>query len=315
MIQSALSSIEYAASEIRENGSNVDWWRNRVHSRVNGPIHERVATDGVEIMDADWDSLVIIDGCRCDLFEETLDLGDFDNYQRRRSRGSSTIEWSRLNFDSKYPDTIYVSGNPVPSRHIEGEFFKYEEVWRDGFDPSIGSIRADDVGQAAREIHEKHPNKRLIVHMMQPHYPFVRNPDISFSYWNQTDELSFGDDDRAKDVWEALGRGYIDEERLWNGYQQNLKYAMQHVWNLVDNLDGKTVVTSDHGNAIGERSWPIPVRTYGHPTGVHIDSLVTVPWATIEKSGRREITSGDSTEGVDVARSEAKDQLEALGYV
>lgn len=264
-------------------------------------------------MDEDWDTLLIADACRLDLFSETVDTDRFDRFDSRRSKGSSTAEWSTKNFRGEYGDTIYVAGNPVPSRHISGEFFRYEEVWKEAFDPEIGTIRAEDVAEEALKQHKKHPNKRLIVHMMQPHYPFVRDPDIDFSYWNNTDGIAFGDDDRARDVWDALSKGLISYNRTWEAYRRNLEYVMESVNLLLSELDGRTVVTSDHGNAVGERSWPIPIRTYGHPSGVHIDSLVEVPWGVIE-DGRRRIVDDGTTEFVEIDEDEIEDELAALGY-
>ena len=79
-------------------------------------------------------------------------------------------------------------------------------------------------------------------------------------------------------------------------------------------VDGRLVVTSDHGNMLGERTWPIPLRVYGHPTGVRNGELVEVPWAVRESDDRREITEGavgatsESEEGI------VSKRLEHLGY-
>lgn len=314
MLPGLTPKLTYAINEIRKNGNNLQWWRNRFHSRLNSPAHQRFTSEGIEIMDEDWDTLLIADACRLDIFTETVDTDRFDDFGSRRSKGSSTAEWSKKNFKGKYGDTIYVAGNPVPSRHISGQFFRYVEVWRDAFDPEIGTIRAEDVAEEALKQHEEHPNKRLIVHMMQPHYPFVRDLDIDFSYWKNTDGISFGDDNRARDVWDALSKGLISYERTWEAYRRNLKYVMGSIDHLLEELDGRTVVTSDHGNATEERSWPIPIRTYGHPSGVHISSLVEIPWGVVE-DGRREIVDEGTTEPVEVDEKEIEDELAALGYV
>lgn len=313
MLSGLNSKLSYAIGEIREKGDSLQWWRNRFHSRLNSRAHQRFASEGIEIMKEDWDTLLIADACRLDLFTETVDTDRFDSFGSRRSKGSSTAEWSAKNFEGVYGDTIYVAGNPVPSRHISGEFFRYEEVWKEAFDPEIGTIRAEDVAAEALRQHEKYPDKRLIVHMMQPHYPFVRDSDIDFSYWNNTEGITFGDDDRARDVWDALSKGLISHDRTWEAYRRNLEYVMESVDQLLEELGGRTVVTADHGNAIGERSWPIPIRTYGHPSGVHIDPLVEVPWGVVE-DGRRRIVDDGSTESVEVDEGEIEDELAALGY-
>jgi hypothetical protein len=79
-------------------------------------------------------------------------------------------------------------------------------------------------------------------------------------------------------------------------------------------VDGRTVITSDHGNLVGERAWPVPVRLYGHPEGIRHPALVKVPWAVIEGDGRRAVVD----EGVHAVTGEADEVVEQrlrdLGY-
>lgn len=309
-----LDDIYYLYNEVRKHGDNRIWWSDRINYYLNGPIQRKFFQDeGVDIMSADWDNLILVDAARYDLFEETVTLDRFDEYKRVKSRGSATSEWSSINFSEEYGNTIYISGNPVPSRHITGKFYRFIEVWKDGFDDSIGTIRADIVADEAEQVYNDYPNKRLIVHFMQPHYPFVRDEKFNFNYWNQTEEISFGDDDRARDVWEAIGLGLADKNDVWEAYKENLEYVMEYVWDLIENLDGKTVIHSDHGNLLGKRSWPIPLKTYGHPEGLRISDLITVPWAIINGDRRKIIDDNAKETGNET--SDMKEKLEALGYI
>lgn len=45
--------------------------------------------------------------------------------------------------------------------------------------------------------------------------------------------------------------------------------------------DGTTVVTSDHGNHLGEFATPFPIRLYGHPEGIRTPELIRVPWLVV----------------------------------
>ena len=56
---------------------------------------------------------------------------------------------------------------------------------------------------------------------------------------------------------------------------------------LIESLDGKTVVTSDHGNLFGRRLWPIPLQKYGHPPGLRFPELIEVPWHETPFENRR----------------------------
>lgn len=115
-----------------------------------------------------------------------------------------------------------------------------------------------------------------------------------------------------RDPWMAVEAGLVDHDTLWAAYRSNLELVMEPVWRLVESLDGKTVVTSDHGNLIGERGWPVPMRLYGHPTGVRLPGLVRVPWATVEGE-RREIEGEETTDNL-ADDGVVAERLEDLGY-
>jgi glucan phosphoethanolaminetransferase (alkaline phosphatase superfamily) len=80
---------------------------------------------------------------------------------------------------------------------------------------------------------------------------------------------------------------------------------------LLENLDAETVViSSDHGNAIGE--WGL----YGHPTHVPLSCLVDVPWyrTTAEDIRTHEPESRDPDQEP-LTSEEVKDRLADLGYM
>jgi hypothetical protein len=48
-------------------------------------------------------------------------------------------------------------------------------------------------------------------------------------------------------------------------------------------LPGRTIVTADHGEAIGDYLHPlIPIKIFGHNQNIKISALVNVPWLVIE---------------------------------
>ncbi|MFB6176225.1 MAG: hypothetical protein ABEI99_03585, partial [Halobaculum sp.] len=126
-----MSRITHAVREIRRHYDEPDWWRNRYEHRVLAPIHQRLyGDDGIEVMSADWDTLVVLDACRADLFEEVVDTDRFDSYRRVTSLGGSTPEWTRRNFTGgRFGDTVYVTGNPQVSKYAGDAFHEVIEVW------------------------------------------------------------------------------------------------------------------------------------------------------------------------------------------
>jgi hypothetical protein len=80
-------------------------------------------------------------------------------------------------------------------------------------------------------------------------------------------------------------------------------------------ISGKVVVTSDHGNYVGERASPIPIREYGHPRGLYDRPVVCVPWLVRESDDRRRIiTSSRDDQAQDINENVVTERLRNLGY-
>lgn len=280
------------------------WYRQRVVHRLLRPVHRHLPDGGIDFMDQDWDNLLILDGCRADLFRETVDPSPFDAYDDRTSVGSATPEWARKTFRGReFPDTVYVSGNPQISRYGNDSFHRLYELWDTDFTEDHRTILPEAITATTLDAHEKHPNKRLVAHFMQPHHPFIATPDSPLNPTHNPD---------APDPWIALSRGEVERDTVWTEYSRNLNLVMNHVVRLLDELNGKTVVTSDHGNLLGERLLPIPIRMYGHPREVRHRDLQRIPWAVAD-GPRRDI----HTETISVNEADSQkieERLESLGY-
>lgn len=282
---------------------------------VNNLLFRLYHGNGTRVMNEDWDNLLILDGCRYDMFTERIDLPG--TLESRISLGSSSEEFMERNFvDEQFHDTVYVSANPfIPKLGLnEGTFHAVVELL-DDWDEQLQTVRPDTVAEAAREAHEQYPNKRLIVHFMQPHTPFIGGlgREMVGGGWTMDHDV---EDDPG--IWDRLRDGEdVPLERVWEAYKENLDIVLEEVEPLLSDLNGKSVITADHGNLVGERLSPIPTRQkYGHPYGVHAEELVKVPWFVIQGSNRREISSDSPVESNDetVSDEELEDRLEALGY-
>lgn len=325
-MSNAIEKLQYGLEEIARKGHKPSWWRQRIASRVAGPMLGLIYNnEGVDVMDEDWDNLLILDACRADMFEEAIDVEEFDEYSRVHSAGTSSPDWMRNTFGSgeTYPDTIYVTGNPWISKIAPESFHHIHNLWLEDYPISqedlegaidLGdvdavdtdnpvTIYADDLTEAAKEIHEKHPNKRLIVHYFQPHAPVVGNPDGS-----RKDQIP-----AELNPGSELHTGQVSKQAVWDAYIENTKFAFYHANRLAEEIGGKSVFTSDHGELFGERMWPLPIRAYQHPTGLRHPKLTEVPWAIKQVDGRRSITTG-GLELHEADEEEIDTRLEQLGY-
>lgn len=273
----------------------------------------RNATDRIDIATEDWDSLIILDACRFDAFERISSLPG--TLSKRRSKAPTTVEFLRENFaGTNMTDTVYVTANPQFYRiehgvhdvePIDCRFHEVIDVWQDDWDDETGTVHPDRVTRAALEATEEYPNKRLLVHYMQPHAPYIgptgrdNLPSLQLNFW------------------ESYKRGDLDVDLdiVHRAYDENLELVVEEVAELLDGLTGRKVVTADHGELLGDRSGPIPYRKYGHLRGIHAPELVEVPWLVYEDGPRPNITAdGPAATDTEVADDVVVDRLRDLGY-
>lgn len=269
--------------------------------------------DGIDVVAEDWDTLLILDACRYDDFEAISDLPG--TLERRQSRGSHTVEFLQGNFGGrKLLDTVYVTASPQLYRwrdRIDATFHEVQNVWRgDAWDDDHETVLPETLRDHALAAAEQYPRKRLIVHFVQPHYPFIHAPKLASG--------GLHPDDEGPDIWGQLRTGtlHVPAHAVRAAYRDNLRAVLPAVETLLTELDGKTVVTSDHGNMFGEQAFPIPIREWGHPPGLYTDELVTVPWLVSDTGARKEITAEEPAASDDeVDDGVVTDRLRQLGYV
>jgi len=259
---------------------------------------------GRRIYNHDWDLLVVLDACRADLMGEVVDEYDFVTDGTAYSCGSSSGEWTKKNFSDEYAQekakTALVSANPYTDMHLNADdFLLLDEVYKDAFDREVRTTRAETVVDRTIEAYREHDPDRIIAHLMQPHPPFVPDPLAEGLPMHDYDHTPWDT------VWDQLRKGDISKERAWTGYTENLRYALDNVAVLLDNVDAeRAIITADHGNLLGE------FGLYAHPQYVPIPSLKRVPWIETSAADSGSHTPADH-EITDVSPEE---QLEALGY-
>ena len=267
---------------------------------------------GKPIWDEDWDVIIVLDACRVDLMRSVCDEYEFlpssQNLETIRSIGSMSKDWIERTFSSDFQKyistTAYVTGNCFTQKaKFECKPEILDEVWTYAWDDSISTIPARPITDRAIDTWQSQspaPNK-MIVHYMQPHVPFVNAPDIG----DYGDPDDFGE--RFADIWSRVGED-IDYQTVWDAYLDNLRYALEDVRLLLNNIDANSVViTSDHGNAIGE--WGLS----GHPSGALHPTIRRVPWIETTASSDGSYTPNTKKIDRDKQRN-VEERLSALGY-
>ncbi|HEC65572.1 MAG TPA: hypothetical protein ENI23_09770 [bacterium] len=259
------------------------------------------------IVEEDWDNLIILDACRFDFFEKVYKDYLDGTLEKRISKGSNTGEWLVKTFPDKY-DYVYISANPyinsrgIPLNKCRLEYKNYSwnavehfskiiDVWDFGWSKEIKTVHPRNVNIAYLSNIYK---KKTIIHYMQPHYPYI-------SYKKETFEVK-----GHKYLTKIMKKNYAilrknaplitqkitnllrqpntlkrickkeGMEQLLYYYEENLRIVLKHISRIINDLDGKTIITADHGEAFGEQG------IWQHPPETYIPVLIEVPWLEVE---------------------------------
>lgn len=184
------------------------------------------------------------------------------------------------------------------------------DVWKDGWDEELGTIPPDNLeGSFRRHRDLVNDTTRTVLHYMQPHAPYLsRGTGQKLRRIQQgIQRHGTGEDNTSGGLLSAMGQMFRPKlervleasERaqkvgLWleldpvqlvrNGtretamelYEENLRIVLEAIAELIPELDGRVVVTADHGEAFGEHG------VWEHHIETHIPPLMEVPWLVVK---------------------------------
>lgn len=288
----------------------------------------RYNTEGTYIFEEDWDNLVILDALRYDYFDAH---NGFDGeLEWRISRGSTSREFVRGNFQGPDQfDTVYCSHNRWYEKIVEelgddrSDVYLFEAPDVPTDKRTVGHVRDEcrALSDCARKVQAEHPKKQLMVHYMVPHEPYVDEKGdilIQINRFARNGERKYPDtfaDIFHRDTDREM---FVSKQEIEKAYDSSVKYILSHLGTLLEDLEGRTVITADHGELLGERLWPTPFVGFGHPEGVYVDELVKVPWFIHDDGERKDIKAASephpSMEATREVTEEVDEQLRSMGY-
>jgi len=229
-------------------------------------------------------------------------------------------------------------------------FYKIEYIWKTHWNNKINTVHPREVNKVAQRYISMYPKKRFVIHYIQPHVPFIpinKKYKIHSEKFENTNYLiELTKNLLPKKIRRKIGR-FLDtlfrykyaykflskfgirplsyyviissiygKDAIKSGYLQNLELVLRYVTDLVEKIPyGKIVITSDHGELLGEDG------IYGHPAWAKHPKLFEVPWLEIDK-GKRKVR--EKFEGEEEKEEEEysekgeeiiKERLKALGYL
>lgn len=217
----------------------------------------------------EWDWLIILDACRYDYFSRLWRRG---KVEPRLSPGSCTLEF--LNWIPSFKDAVVITGHPFVLERYE----KFGEVIDAGFDNNLNTTPPWYVTKVLERRYSYVLRfRRRILWFLQPHHPCIGNPRLDAGIFT---------DPRTKELM-PQGRTtlmYMKAKRkgiLSKAYESNLKLALREIERIWPLLHGKVVITSDHGEGLGEplRSQDKPV--FSHPCARSEWEVRLVPFVVV----------------------------------
>lgn len=185
-----------------------------------------------------WHNLIILDACRYDAFLQLYGQYLEGDLYVVRSRASCTRFWLRETWTKleDYGDITYISQNMYMASKVSLTVKNWQYPHRNAF-KEIVDLFLISLSPCLMNTSAPLYKGRKVIHYDIPHRP-------------------------------NMGKA---RHNNWEGYLANLEYALLHVLDLLPQLEGMTVVTSDHGEMFlkGEAI---------HPCSKDIPVLLEVPW-------------------------------------
>jgi len=222
---------------------------------------------------AEWDTLIILDALRFDYFKRYNSIRG--KLRKVRSPAAHTYEWLKRTFPDFY-DWTYFSAHPYINHlsrrqtwNANRHFKRIVNIWLEGWDDLLGTVPPDAVGECVKNT----PYEKAIVHYIQPHGPWIGktkwvNP---WTLWQHEKHGVMAD---------FIATKVKPDPRFFRRcYRDNLKLVLKSVEKYLPYFKGKVVITSDHGEMLGEKGLYLHKVNYPKWTD---EILRNVPWLEVK---------------------------------
>lgn len=224
-----------------------------------------------------WRTIIVADAARADMTRE-ID----PRYEPVISLACPTWKWCKQFWSLEGRDQVWITANPEPTHTLRREAWPDHvtmvDAWRDlwqefGGPPQgpLGSVHPERMTDYVLDwVTESGQPERLVVFYLQPHAPFIFEPlPVAVGNIAQSPTGKNGGS-----VAQAIERGDIMWGDVRRSYRANLAGVLPEAERLAAGLDGLSIVTSDHGEALGEGG------EFGH-AGAHWRGLREVPYREV----------------------------------
>ncbi|WP_336342590.1 hypothetical protein [Halalkalicoccus ordinarius] len=184
------------------------------------------------------------------------------------------------------------------------------DVWKHGWDEELGTVPPASLESSLRDHSDAVDRaERTVLHFMQPHAPYLSRGQGRKLEQIRSGIRRQGESDGASSpllapvtdairpriervlerselamkagLWLELDPRRLvrdgTRETVMKYYEENLRIVLEAAADLIEELDGRVVVTADHGEAFGEQG------VWEHHIETPIPPLVEVPWLEVDR--------------------------------
>lgn len=168
-----------------------------------------------------------------------------------------------------FPNTILVMGNSFIGKWITRFHYtrrSFQHDWKE----DVGGVCPYEMNKAILKLLRNHPNQRMWIWYMQPHLPYIGEPRFT---WKELGEKK----ETGRIFRDKVIIGEIPLDIAIEGYKGNLRHVLEAVKEVLPHMTGKTVITADHGEFLGEYGY------YGHEDRDSDNPVLrVVPWLEVD---------------------------------
>ena len=201
----------------------------------------------------DWDWLVILDACRYDYFAK---LWGRSKVEPRLSPASCTLEF--LEWLPKIDNSVVITGHPFVFLYKR----KFTEIIDAGFDVELNTTPPWYMTRVLKNRYAYVMQfKHKILWFLQPHHPLIGEPRLDVGIFSDPRAGELMPQARTSLMYmKAKMRGILSK-----AYESNLRLVLEELEKILPLMQGKIVITSDHGEGLGEPLRPQDKPIYSHP--------------------------------------------------
>lgn len=225
------------------------------------------------LLDDKWRTLIVLDACRYDIFEQENKLEG--ELLKLKSPAINTYRWMKETEDLM-EDTIVITAHPW-YHHIQTAK-EMHPVWKDEKNVNeMGVVEPDIPLDKAIEIRGEREDK-LLVHIVQPHLPFIGEKcrDFMMRIVEKCGNFNKGDA-FSRELNDELENENLSAEFLRECYIENLRIPLEEIEKRKDEL-GNFRITADHGEHIGEKITRKGVECYRYGHNLDHPAVREVPY-------------------------------------